>query len=69
MRDIGEGPLGDKVWGNSVLIIPDEIAGNEFNNVFTGGTVRKTNLEGQAGLALREIFANFPVAMLERANI
>jgi (1->4)-alpha-D-glucan 1-alpha-D-glucosylmutase len=69
IQDIGEWPLGEKAWGNSVLIIPDEIAGNEFDNIYTGETVRKIKPDGQEGLALREVFANFPVAMLERADI
>ena len=49
-------PLGD-VWGESTLEAP---GGGRFRNVFSGG-----ELEGTA-LALRDVFAHFPVAWLLR---
>jgi (1->4)-alpha-D-glucan 1-alpha-D-glucosylmutase len=69
IEDVGEGPLGKNVWGDSALILPNEMVANEFNNIFTGETVKRIKQDGQEGLALYEVFANFPVAMLERADI
>jgi (1->4)-alpha-D-glucan 1-alpha-D-glucosylmutase len=47
-------PVGD-VWGETALAV-----GGNWRNVFTGETV------GGDQLALREVFATFPVAVLER---
>jgi (1->4)-alpha-D-glucan 1-alpha-D-glucosylmutase len=69
VQDIDEGPLGEKAWGNSTLVIPDEIEGKEFNNIFTGETITRIERDGEGALALHEVFANFPVAMLERTDI
>jgi (1->4)-alpha-D-glucan 1-alpha-D-glucosylmutase len=69
IQDIDEGPLGEKAWGNSVLIIPREIEGKEFNNIFTSETINTIERDGKGALALHEVFADFPVAMLERVDI
>ncbi|HZU21653.1 MAG TPA: malto-oligosyltrehalose synthase, partial [Terriglobales bacterium] len=52
-------PVGE-MWGETELALPPRAA-TEFENVFTGEIVRAT-----AGRALlcREVFANFPVALL-----
>ena len=52
--DVGRLPIGD-VWGDGTLNI-----GGSWRNAFTGETV-----EGNA-LALRDVFATFPVAILTR---
>ena len=52
----GTCPLGE-VWGDRVIAVP---AGATWRNVFTGET-----LSGDS-LRLAEVFATFPVAMLER---
>jgi (1->4)-alpha-D-glucan 1-alpha-D-glucosylmutase len=54
-------PLGD-VWGNGEIVAP-AMANAELRNVFTGEMVR-VNAEG--AILLRELFAEFPVALLER---
>jgi (1->4)-alpha-D-glucan 1-alpha-D-glucosylmutase len=66
IKDFHEFPLGKEIWGNSKIIIPEEASGNKFHNIFTGETIAETKQEGKRKLALGEIFANFPVALLEK---
>ena len=58
-------PLGRQVWGESSIVIPKEIAGNKFRNIFTEETVRVVEQDAKRVLTLGEVFANFSVAMLE----
>ena len=46
-------------WGRGELIVP-EMAGASLENVFTGELVR---VEADGRLALRTVFAEFPVAL------
>jgi len=62
-------PLGKNVWADSGIVIPDEIVGDKFRNVFTRESLQTIQKDTQRLLALSEIFAHFPVAMLERADI
>jgi (1->4)-alpha-D-glucan 1-alpha-D-glucosylmutase len=61
-----EGPLSREVWGDTRIVIPEEIPGNRFTDIFTGETIEKTEQDGQGVLPLGHVLANFPVAMLER---
>jgi len=61
-----EMPLGRQVWGDMRIILPAEIKGNRFRDIFTGGVLERTEKDGQEGLALHEILAHFPVALLEK---
>jgi len=65
-RGVDEMPLGREVWGDSSIVIPDEIDGDEFKNILTGEVLKKIEGEGQGTLSLGEVFAHFPVALLER---
>jgi len=58
-------PFGKKTWGDSQLVIPPEISAMRFNNIFTGEAIELVEQDGKAVLALDQVFANFPVAMLE----
>jgi (1->4)-alpha-D-glucan 1-alpha-D-glucosylmutase len=69
IQGLEELPLGKNVWGDSGIVIPDEIDGNKFRNIFTGEGLQMIRKDEQRVLALSQIFAHFPVAMLERANI
>lgn len=51
-------PLGEEVWGNNALTVP-ELAG-ELRNVITGETIAV----GDSRLLCRELFATFPLAVL-----
>jgi (1->4)-alpha-D-glucan 1-alpha-D-glucosylmutase len=58
MRGKEEPPLG-QVWGDAELVLPATAEGRRFRNIFTGEV-----LEAGASLLCREVFGNFPVALL-----
>jgi (1->4)-alpha-D-glucan 1-alpha-D-glucosylmutase len=66
VRHPDEMPFGESVWGDSSVLIPAEIPGENFRNIFTGETLRRIEKDREGTLPLREVFSNFPVAMLER---
>lgn len=66
LKSSEEMPLGKEVWGDSRIVIPGEIGGDRFRNVFTGETVQTIQKEGHGLLALGAILAHFPVALLEK---
>jgi (1->4)-alpha-D-glucan 1-alpha-D-glucosylmutase len=66
VRNPDEMPLGESVWGDSSVILPVEIPGKTFRNIFTGETLQRIEKNGEGTLSLREVFSNFPVAMLEK---
>ncbi|OGP94091.1 MAG: malto-oligosyltrehalose synthase [Deltaproteobacteria bacterium RBG_16_47_11] len=65
-KDTDEMPLSEQIWAGAWIIIPEEIGGKEFRNIFTDETVKKVRRNGEALLSLSEVFAHFPVAMLEK---
>jgi len=65
LTQMDEMPLGEKIWGDSWLVIPDEISANRFRNILTDEMLGSAERDGKGALALDEVFANFPVAMLE----
>ncbi len=67
IKGIDEAPLGAEVWGESRLVLPEEIVGNHFRDLFTGETIERVERSGTGGLPLAKVFAHFPVAMLEKA--
>jgi (1->4)-alpha-D-glucan 1-alpha-D-glucosylmutase len=54
-----QAPIGD-VWGETEITLPPRSA-NEFENIFTGTVVRANT---NRSLLCREVFAQFPVALL-----
>lgn len=56
-------PLGLQVWGNTEIVIPEEVRPHlgVLHNIFTGETLKAE--EGR--LSLGDVFASFPVALLE----
>ena len=60
-----EVPFGEKVWGKTGILLPDEISGKIFKNVLTGEEVKVIRRAGKRVLALADAFSCFPVAMLE----
>ncbi|MGO8989493.1 MAG: hypothetical protein ACLQGU_17395 [bacterium] len=65
LTQMHEMPLGTEVWGDSSIDIPSEIVEQRFSNIFTGERVDASERDGKNRLILGQIFANFPVAMLE----
>lgn len=60
-------PLGREVWEDTVLVIPDAEPGTEYRNIFTGrSTASAFYGREKIGVLLSDVFAHFPVALLER---
>lgn len=66
VKNLEEMPFGESVWGDSCVLIPEEIPGKTFRNIFTGETLQRREKDGEGALLLREVFSNFPVALLEK---
>lgn len=67
-RGSGEWPVGAHLWRNSWLVLPEEVAGATYRNLFTSEVCESVQLEGVATLPLAAVFATFPVALLERVS-
>jgi len=55
--------LGDS-WGDSVLLLPRELSGRSFQDVFTGRTVEVETHDGNRALPLAQVFSGLTVALL-----
>ena len=55
-------PFGKEVWQDTRLSIPGLSPQARMRNVFTGETLSATEQDGQASLALADVFGHFPVA-------
>lgn len=63
--EVSEEPLGEAVWIDSCLVIPEEVVGVQFRNVFTNELTPALVQDGKRVLFLRDVFKSFPAAMLE----
>jgi (1->4)-alpha-D-glucan 1-alpha-D-glucosylmutase len=63
-----EPPLGEAAWKDTRLRVPEEWVGRRYGNLFTGEELAVQNGAEGAGLFLRDLFGNFPVALLERLD-
>ncbi len=61
-------PCGRDVWGETRLILPSDLPGSRYRNIFTGEMVTGSPHDGRTVLPLGEILASFPVAILERLS-
>jgi len=61
MREEDPAPIGERIWGEAGVALPDGLAG-EFQNVFTS-----ERFELQQGLPLARLLARFPVALLVKS--
>lgn len=61
-------PLGPEVWGDTRIIQQFDIASSCYRNIFTGEVLRLDQQEDQLSIALKDIFSDFPVALLERID-
>ncbi|MCD5412281.1 MAG: malto-oligosyltrehalose synthase [Thermodesulfovibrionales bacterium] len=60
--------LNRRVWKDFFIIAPPAETEARYLNIFTGEVARTVNHDGAAALEVSEIFANSPVALLERIN-
>jgi (1->4)-alpha-D-glucan 1-alpha-D-glucosylmutase len=54
-------PLGPEVWANTRVTLPRDGVAHHYRNLFTGKSVAVSD---QGGVALSDVFAAFPVAVL-----
>jgi len=59
-------PLGEEAWGKSRLIVPISEPGATYRNIFTDEIITARDYKSATALQLSEVFAHFPVAMMER---
>ncbi len=69
LTQLPEGPpIGEEVWQDSCLILPDGTAGQRYRNIFTGEIAAAVEREGAMVLPVSKVFASFPVALLEMST-
>jgi (1->4)-alpha-D-glucan 1-alpha-D-glucosylmutase len=61
-------PLGPDVWQDTRLQQLFDTPGSSYRNIFTGEVLHLEQHEGRLSLALKDILAVFPVALLERLD-
>lgn len=58
-------PLGDTVWGNTMIEAPNLAVGMRGLNILTGETVEVTQANNVPKLSASALFTSFPVALLQ----
>ena len=59
-------PTGQETWQDTILQMDRHRDGYRYRNIFTGEILEAGERDGVRGLALGEVLARFPVAVLER---
>ncbi len=62
--DASQLPIGEAVWQDTVLSVPDSAANDRWRNIFTGEVLTTIKRDGSGILRASDIFARFPVALL-----
>jgi (1->4)-alpha-D-glucan 1-alpha-D-glucosylmutase len=60
-------PLGADVWGDTRVVVPRDLPDGPYVNLFTGEEVRSGDRNGSPVLAIEDLLAEFPVALLASA--
>ena len=68
MPDSDALPLGAGVWQDTRIIQAFDTAASRYRNIFTGEILSLNQQDGRLSLALRDILAVYPVALLERID-
>ena len=58
-------PIGEASWGDSAVLLPRNVAGGEYRDVFTRSARPAVSRNGQRSLQLAEVFDVLPVSLLE----
>ena len=61
-------PIGERVWGDTRLLLPGDHAAC-YHDVLTGGCVTAREEDGRAVLRAADVFEHFPVALLEAGQV
>lgn len=57
-------PIGKDVWRDTWLTLPDAYAGRQYRDAFTGQSITVGERDGVPCLAVADLLADFPVALL-----
>ncbi len=57
-------PIGETVWQDTRMLLPEHLSELRWRNLFTGQVVSAKQAERRSVLALDEVFADFPLALL-----
>jgi (1->4)-alpha-D-glucan 1-alpha-D-glucosylmutase len=61
-------PTGDATWRRGWLELPGARIGQRYRNRLTGELITVGSYDGEPGVALRAVFREFPVALLESSE-
>lgn len=61
----GSVPFGQAVWENTAVILQGSEAGTSYRNIFTGEIITVQAINDTYGIYASDLFASFPVALLE----
>jgi (1->4)-alpha-D-glucan 1-alpha-D-glucosylmutase len=64
-----QAPLGQVIWNDTQVVLPEELAGPAWRQLFTGETLLTERSDGQDVLPLALALAEFPVALLHPINL
>ncbi|HEV2687314.1 MAG TPA: malto-oligosyltrehalose synthase [Bryobacteraceae bacterium] len=67
LRNSHPRPVGD-VWGNTSVVLPPEMAGERWHDVFTGQTIAVEQRDDRAVIPLAQAFSHCPVALLASSS-
>jgi (1->4)-alpha-D-glucan 1-alpha-D-glucosylmutase len=56
-------PVSESVWNNTRLVLPAEIPGSDWRNVFTNAPASAYEQDGRRSFPVPEVFAHFPIAL------
>jgi (1->4)-alpha-D-glucan 1-alpha-D-glucosylmutase len=63
-----QAPLGQAIWGDTAVVLPDAFSGSALRQLFTGAMITVPHSEGRAALPLAVALAEFPVALLHASS-
>jgi (1->4)-alpha-D-glucan 1-alpha-D-glucosylmutase len=61
-------PLGQHTWGDTRLVMPQNLACRALRNVFTSQRLQPISEAGKPCLPLEQVLRDFPIALLEPAD-
>ncbi len=65
---VTKAPIGEGVWQDTWLALPNSRSGDRYLNVFTGEILTVAANQDLTGLPLSAVFGNFPLALLTRID-
>lgn len=65
LPDSRTAPLGEQIWRDTWIALPDGVPSETYRNVLTGETLHSSMVQGRRCLLLAQIMTDCPVALLE----